>query len=148
MLRMGNSLVPLIFMFDGIYLSDFSCDMKEWPVYLTISNLTSKICQMPSTHIMIMVLHLSILIKNHNIARMLLDELRQTNRDVLNMVPWRVVQPLTFEHNPSAKSRYCNILCPNGDCRCSKPVIAVWRADYPEYCDLHNHQWHVSIWCE
>jgi len=46
-LRLGDTLVPLIFMSDGTHLSNFAGDMTEWPVYMTIGNLSSKICQMP-----------------------------------------------------------------------------------------------------
>ena len=46
-LRVGDTQVPLIFMSDGTHLSNFVGDKKEWPVYMTIGYLSSKICQMP-----------------------------------------------------------------------------------------------------
>jgi len=78
-LRLGDTLVPLIFMSDGTHLSNFAGDKKEWPVYMTIGNLSSKICHMPSAHTVVMVALLPIPIKNHNIPQKLLDEQRQTN---------------------------------------------------------------------
>ena len=67
---------------------------------------------------------------------------------MLNEVLWRVLQPLTFKQNPSAKSRYFNVLCSDGNFRRCKCVIATWLADYPEYSDLHHLERHVCFWCE
>jgi hypothetical protein len=66
-------------MSDGTYLSNFAGDKQEWPVYMTIGNLSSKIRQMPSVHTVVMVALLPIPIKNRNIPQIRLDEQRQTN---------------------------------------------------------------------
>jgi hypothetical protein len=79
MLTVGDTLVPLIFISGGTHLSHFAGDKKEWPVYMTIANVSSKIRQMPSTHSFEMVTLLSIPIKNRNFLRKQLDEQRQTN---------------------------------------------------------------------
>jgi hypothetical protein len=49
MSRLGTTLVSLIIMSDGTYLSNFPGDKKEWPVYMKMGNLSLTICQMPST---------------------------------------------------------------------------------------------------
>jgi len=147
-LRLGDTLVPLIFMSDGTHLSNFAGDKKEWPVYMTIGNLSSKICQMPSTHTVVMVALLPIPIKNHNIPQKRLDEQRQTNREVLNEVLRQVLQPLTLKQNPNAESGYYNVLCADGNFRRCKLVLAAWLADCPEYSDLHHLERHVCFWCE
>ena len=46
-LRVGDTLVPLIFMSDGTHLSNFASDKIVWPVFMKIGNLSSKIRQMP-----------------------------------------------------------------------------------------------------
>jgi hypothetical protein len=102
--RLGHTLVPLIFMSDGTHLSNCAGDKKEWPVYMTIGNLSSKIHQMPSVHTIVMVALLPIPIKNCNTAQTRLDELRQTNREVLNKVLWRVLQPLTSNNIPMLRA--------------------------------------------
>jgi len=86
MLRVVDSLVPMISMSDGTHLSNFAGDKKEWPVYMTIGNVSSKIRQMPSTHSVVMVTLLLIPIKNRDNPRKRQDEQRQTNGDVLNEV--------------------------------------------------------------
>ena len=116
-LRLGDALVPLIFMSDGTHFSNFAGDKKEWPVYLTIGNLSSKICRMPSAHTIVMLALIPIPIKNRSIPQKWLDEQRQTNREVLNEVLWRVLQPLTFKLNPSAASGYYNVLGADGNFR-------------------------------
>jgi hypothetical protein len=73
-------------MSDGTLLSNIAGDHNEWPVYMTFDILSSTICQMPSTHSVVMVALLPIPIKNRNIPQKGLDELRQTNREVLNEV--------------------------------------------------------------
>jgi len=135
-------------MSDGTHLSNFAGDKKEWPVYMTIGNLSSKIRQMHSTHSVVMVALLPIPIKNRNILQKGLDEQRHTNREVLNEVLWRLLQPHTFKHNPSAESGYYNVLCADGNIRRCKPVLAAWLADCPEYSDLHHLERHVCFCCE
>jgi hypothetical protein len=78
MLRVGDTLDPLIFMSDGKHFSNFAGDKTQWPVYMTIGNLSSKIRQTPSTHSVVMVALLPIAIKNRNIPQKWLDEQRQT----------------------------------------------------------------------
>jgi len=135
-------------MSDGTHLSNFAGDKKEWPVYMTIGNLSSKIRQMPSTHSVVMVALLLIPIKNRNIPQKGLDEQRQSNREVLNEVLRRPLQPLTFKHNPSAESGYHNVLFADGKFTRCKPVLAAWLAHCPEYSDLHHLKRHVCIRCE
>jgi len=135
-------------MSDRTHLSNFAGDKKEWHVYMTIGNLSSKIRQMPSTHSIVMVTLLPIPINNHNIPQKRLDEQRQRNREMLKEVLPRVLHPLTFIANPSAVSRYYNVLCADGNFRRCKPVLAAWLADCPEYSDLHHLEWHVCLWCE
>jgi hypothetical protein len=91
---------------------------------MTIGNLSSMIRQMPSAHTVVMVALLPILIKNRNIPQKRLDEQRQTNRDVLNEVLRRVLQPLTFKQNLNAESGYYNVLCADGNFRRCNPVLA------------------------
>jgi len=135
-------------MSDGSHLSNFAGDKKEWPVYMTIGNLWSKIRQMPSTHSVVMVALLPIPIKNRNIPEKRLDKEQQTNGEVLNEVLWQLLQPFTFKHKPGAESRYYNVLCADGNFRSYKPVLAAWPADRPEYSDLHHLKRHVCLWCE
>jgi len=124
MLRVGDTLVPLIFMSDGTHLSNFAGDKKERPVYMTIGNLSSEIRQMPSMHSVVMVALLPIPITNRNVPQKRLDEQWQTNREVLKEVLRRLLQPLTFKHNSSAGSGYYNVLCADGNFRHCKPVLA------------------------
>jgi hypothetical protein len=141
-------MVTLIFMSDRTHLSNFAGDKKEWPVYMTIGNLSSKIRQIPSTHSIVMVALPLIPIKNGNIPLKRLDEQRQTNREVLNEVLRRVLHPLTFKQNPSPESGYYNVLCADGNFRRCKPILVAWLADCPEYSDLDNLERHVCFWCE
>jgi len=147
-IRVGDTLVPLIFMSNGTHLSNFAGDKKEWPVYMTIGKLSLKIRQMPSTYSIVIVALLPIQIKNRNIPQKRLDEQRQTKREVLNKVLWRILQPLTFKQNPSAESTYYNVPCADGNFRHCKPVFAALLADCREYSNLHHLEQHVCFWCE
>ena len=55
MLRVGDTLVPFIPMSDGTHLSNVPGDKTQWPVYMTIGNLSLKIRQMTLTHSIVMV---------------------------------------------------------------------------------------------
>jgi len=148
MLRLGDTLVPMIFMSNGTHHSKCAGDRKEWPVSMTIGSLSPKICQTPSTHTVVMVALLLIPIKNRNIPQKQLDGQRQTNQEVLNDVLRRVLQPLTFKLDRGTESRLYNVLCSDGNFRRCEPVSAAWLADCPEYTDLHHLKGHVCFWCE
>jgi len=147
-LKLGDTLVPLIFLSNGTHLSNVAGDKKEWPVSMTIGNLSSKIRQMPSTHTVAMVNLLPIPIKHCNIPPKGLNQQWQPNRDVLNEVLRRVLQPLTFKDNLNAESGYYKVLCADGNFRHCKPVLAAWLADCPERSDLHHLERHVCFWCK
>jgi hypothetical protein len=116
-------------MSDGTHFSNFAGNKKEWPVYMTVGNLSSKIRQTPSTQRVVMVALLPIPIKNPNIPQKRLDEQRHTNREVLNDVLWRVLQQLTITQHPSAQSGYYKVLCADGNFTRCKPVSSAWLAD-------------------
>ena len=133
---------------DGTHLSNFPGDKKQWPVYITIGNLSSKIRQTPSTHSFVMVALLPMPIKNRNIPQKRLDEQRQTNREVLNEVLRRVLQPLTFKLHPRAECGYYNVLSADCNFRRCKPLLAAWLPDCPQYSNLHHLERHVCFWCQ
>jgi len=135
-------------MSDGPHLLKLAGHKKEWPVYLTIDNLYSKIHQMTSTHSVAMVALVPIRIKNDNISHKRLDEQWETTREVLNAVLWLLLQPPTFKHNPSAESGYYNVFCADGNFRRCKPVVAAWLAGCPEDGNLHHLERHVCFCCE
>ena len=147
-LRVGDTRVPLIFMTDGTHFSNLAGNKNKWPVYMKIGNQPSKIRQMTSMHSIVMVALLPIPIKNRNIPQKGLDEQWQTKQEVLNEVLRRLLQPLTFKHNPSAASRYYNLLSADRNFRRCKPVLAAWLAECPEYSDLHHLERHVCFWCK
>jgi hypothetical protein len=73
MVRLGDTLVPLTFMSYGTHLSNIAGDKKEWPAYMTIRNLSSKVCQMLLTHSVVMVALLLNAIKNRNFLQKRVD---------------------------------------------------------------------------
>jgi len=147
-LRVGDTLVPLIFMSDRTYLSAFAGDKKDWPVFVTIGNLSLRIRQMSSTHGVVMVALLPIPSMNYNIAQKWQDQNWKTNRAVLNELLPRVLHLLTFKQNPCADSRYYNVLCSDGNFRDWKLILSTLLEDCLEYTDQHHPEWHVCLWCE
>jgi len=135
-------------MSDGTHLWNCAGNQKEWPVYMAIGNLSSKIRQTPSTHSFVMVALLPIPITNPNIPQKPLDEPRQTNREMLNEVLRRILQPLSFKQNSSAGCGYYKVLCADGNFRRCKPVLAAWLEDCPEFSDLHHLERHVCFRCK
>jgi len=91
---------------------------------MTIGNLSSKIRQMPTNHIVVIVALLLIPIKNRNIPQTRQDEQRQTNQEVLNKVLWLVLPPRPFKQNSHAESGYYNVLYADGNFRHCKPDLA------------------------
>jgi hypothetical protein len=97
MLRVGDTLVPLILRSDRTQLTNFAGEKKVWPVYVTFGNVSLKLCQMPTTHSVVMVALLPIPIKYCNFPQMWLDEQQQTNRVLLYNVLQCILEPLRFE---------------------------------------------------
>jgi hypothetical protein len=135
-------------MSDGAYPSNFAGEKQEWPVYITIGNLSLNIHQMPSIHNVIMVAILPIRIKNHNVFQNWLDEQRQTYREVLNEVLWQLFKCPMIIKNPRTTSGYYNGLCADGNFRHCKTVLAALLADCSERSNLHHLKPHVCFWCE
>ena len=121
---MGDELGPLIFTSDGTHLANFAGDKNEWPVYIAIGNLSSKIRQMPSTRTVVMVALLPSPILNRNIPDKCLDEQQQRNRVVLYKVHRPVLQQLTIEHDPNAESGQYKVPCADSNFRRCKRVLA------------------------
>ena len=142
-LRLRETLVPVIFRSDGTHILIFAGDQKQWPVYMTIGNQSSKICKMPAAHNIVMVALLPIPIKTRNSPQKGLDELGKKHREVLNGVFRQVLQHLTFEHSPNAQTGCYNVLCADGNFRCCKPVLAAWLAEFSGYSDRHHLERHV-----
>jgi len=116
--------------------------------YMTVGNRSSKICQRPWPHSVVMVAVLPRPIKNRNIPNKWLDQQRQPSQELLNEVVWWVLDPLTFKQNPSAESGYYKVLCADGNFRHCKPVLAACLADCTDYSDLHHLERYVCFWCE
>jgi len=104
-------------MSDGMRLSNFARDKKDWPVYMTIVNRSSEIRRMPWTDFVVMVALLRIAVKNREIHQKRLDEQQQPNPELLNEVLLRVLHLLAIQQNPSADGGYYNVLCADGNFR-------------------------------
>jgi hypothetical protein len=74
-----DRLIPLIFISHRTHLWHFASDIKDWPVYKKIGNLSLKCRQVPSTQNIRMVAPLPIAIINLNIPQTRLDEQWHTN---------------------------------------------------------------------
>jgi hypothetical protein len=76
---MKDTLDPLLFVTDRTHHTNFAANNKVWTVYMSIGNLSLKICLVPSMHSVKMVSLLPIPIKISSIPLMRLDEQWQTN---------------------------------------------------------------------
>ena len=141
--RLGDTLVPVLLMSDETYCSNSAGIHKEWPVWMTMGNLFSKICQMHCWHCVVLVTLLVIPINTHTIHQERVDEQWQSIQEVLK--PRQVPPPHTFEQSPTAGGRYYSIHCADGNFRRCKSVLDRWLADCPEDCDLQHLEWHFCF---
>ena len=79
----GDTVVPMIFFSDATQLSNFSCDKKVWPVYMTIGNLSTTIRMAPSYHGILLIALLPIPLKMHNIPTSQYNSQKEHNRMIL-----------------------------------------------------------------
>lgn len=145
MLKIGHTLVALIFMSNRIHLSNFACNKNEWPVYLAITNPSSMINKMPATHSVVMVPLLPIAVKNCNLIQMWRNQHCQENLELLMKVLQWTLQPPSFKHNLSSETTYYNVPCSDGTFQHCKPVIVAWLAGCPKYSNLHHLQGNVRF---
>jgi len=54
-LPVGSTLVLVLFASDATYLTNFSGDGKAWPLYMSIGNIRSSICNKPTSHAWVLV---------------------------------------------------------------------------------------------
>jgi hypothetical protein len=108
------------------------------PIYIVLM-------QMRSMHSMVMVALLPIPIMDHNIRQLWLAEQWQTNRGVLNTILHQILQPLTCYQMLCADTGCSNVLYADGNFSCCKLVLTGWLAEYPEYSNLHDLEWHVCF---
>ena len=45
--ELGGTVILLIFMSDATHLTNYSGGKQVWPIYMTIGNIASEICQKP-----------------------------------------------------------------------------------------------------
>lgn len=50
LIPIGSMLVPVLLVLDQTHLTNFSRDKKLWPVYMSIGNINSSVCNKPSMH--------------------------------------------------------------------------------------------------
>jgi len=135
-------------MSNGTHLANFTGHKTEWSQYVTIGNLSSTICHIPSTQTDIIVTLLLSTITDCNDTKKWLDEQRQTNSEELKEVLHQVHLPITDKHHPRFKSRYCKGHFTHCNFWGWKLVIAVLIADCSEYSDVHLFEWRSYICCE
>jgi len=115
---------------------------------MPIANLSSNICQTPSTQSVLIVTLLPIQIMSLMIPEMGHDEQQQSDREELNKILWQVLQPLTLKQNTNTETGYYNLLCAGGYCRHCTLVSAGWLTNYNQYGDQYYFEWHFCIWCQ
>jgi len=129
-------IVPSFGSSNQTHLTNYSGDKKEWPVYLSLRNIDSRIRSQPSNLASIIVALLPITPKYHFITHgktTTMKELQIHNREVLRKVIELIFHPLDALFNTGKL-----MLCADGGMRQCYPVICAWTADYFENIDLHS----------
>jgi hypothetical protein len=72
--------VPLIFISDATYLTNFAGDGRAWPVYMTIDSLPAAVRNAPSTRSVLLVALLPVPIKLCDIPKARREFQREHNR--------------------------------------------------------------------
>jgi hypothetical protein len=89
-------------------------------------------------HTIVMVRSLPIPMDNRKIHHKQLDKYRRTTRELQYNILYQGLDTPYFTQNPGANCGYYRVLCTDGNLSSCKLVLAVWRADFPVYCNLHR----------
>ena len=125
-------MVPIIGISDQTNLTNFSGDKKAWPVYMTIGNLPSTICNRPGSMAILLLGLLPIPPKLAKFCRA--DQLqRLINADTLGGVFELIIAPLN-----GAAPEDAPIDCADGKIPRCFPIMSGWIADHMENVTLHG----------
>jgi len=135
-------VVPIIGMSDQTNLTNFSCDKKAWPVYITIGNLPSARRNSPGSMGVLLLALLPIPPKLSKSCKA--DQLqRKINPDTLQDVFELIFTPLQdVAHTGIA------IDCADGTVPQCFPILSAWIADYMENVALHGLKTNSCPKCE
>ena len=110
---------------DKTQLTQFQGDKKAWPVYLTIGNISKKICCQPSTHATILVGYLPV-------AK--LDCLSEGIHLLQGYRLFHHCMAMIFGVLVQAGREGVEMVCADGWIRLVFILLAAYVADYPEQC--------------
>jgi len=89
-----DTVVLIIFFSDATHLTNFSSDKKEWPVYMTIGNLSTTIRMVPSYNSIFLIALLPILIKMRDVSFSQYNAQKEYNRMIQQHILRDVLGPL------------------------------------------------------
>lgn len=139
----GAALVPVIAMSDATHLSNFSGDLKAWPVYMTIGNIEREVRCSPSSTAVVLLALLPVAHKLQLVNMKNRKIQSEKNRYVLAKVMSVIMQSLKDVGHLGMDA-----LCADNAVRLCFPRLALWIADYPEHCTLHGLKSGHCMWCE
>jgi len=139
----GDTVVPMIFLSDGTYLTNFSGDKKAWPVYMTIGNRSTTIKMAPSYHSILLIALLPIPIEMCDVPISQYNAQKEHNRKIKQHVLRHVLGPLM-----DADRHVFYAKCADDYFKHYVALPAAWIADYPEHRDLHNIKDGICYWYE
>ena len=133
-LPVGSTLLPGLLTLDQTHLTTFSGDEKLWPIYISISNIDSTICNKPTMHAWILLALWPIppkrldKVPTYITSDQQLDAI-QTWHDIIS----RVLSPLS---DAGSRTRIKMVCCNEKVWKCI-PRLTGWFADHIENANLY-----------
>ncbi|RPA71031.1 hypothetical protein BJ508DRAFT_202336, partial [Ascobolus immersus RN42] len=153
-LRVGQTLVPIIFASDATQLSTHSGDHDVWPIYMSVGNLPSSVRAKPSMNGWILVAILPMPPKKDDslekdawgkprcaLTAEEKEKYKAYKEDVIHQVLEHILKPLkeAMERGSNGEPPKGMMLeCADGKVRIGVPQVAGWIADYQEYSKLYQ----------
>jgi len=129
-------------MSDQTKLTNFSRDMKVWPVYITIENLPSARRNSPGSMAVLLLALLPIPLKFSKSSKADQGQ-RKINADTLQDVFELIFAPLQDVAHPGIA-----IDCADGKVRLFFPILSTWIADHMQNMALHRLKTNACPKCE
>src|SRR5205809_4478972 len=121
-------VVLVILTFDEIYLTNFFRDKKVWPLYLTIGNLLSTVCNKPSRLATVLLALLPVPPKIGDVTPLVAKQYAGMKADVHHRALQAILQPLKDVDKDGI-----DIECADFQTHRCFPILATWLADHMEY---------------
>ncbi|KAF8414988.1 hypothetical protein EV426DRAFT_506761, partial [Tirmania nivea] len=131
----GSILIPILLVSDQTHLTNYSGDKKLWPLYMSIGNIKSTVCNKPTINAWIPIALLPVPSKRlHKIPNYSMETQELDALQIMHEILSHILSPLADAKTQEGIEMVC---CDENIHRCV-PKLSAWLADHMENATIHG----------